>query len=129
MGLRIRAQEETGVELAMATWRTTHHRREVNLAGAVVMVRQPAPLSREDQPDVVAAGVLGVTWMWVLGAIDGWAHDPNPELLTGADRDAYKDGMWAGAQLRVQMLVECPPCERMRLPNDDDCECTGSWGA
>jgi hypothetical protein len=128
MGLRIRAQEEPGVELAAlgGTWRTTHHRRETNLAGAVCMVYQPAALSREDQPDVTAARALRVTWMWVVGCLDGFARDVNPELLTGADQAAYKEGMWDGATLRTEVTVECPVCEERRLPVDDDCKCTSA---
>lgn len=127
-GLRIRAQEESGVALAElgVGWRTTHHRREVNLAGAVVMARQPEPLSREDQADVVAARVLDVTWMWVLGAVDGWSNEPNPQLLTGVDRDVYLLGVRAGGLVFAELTIECPCCGDRRLPLDDDCSCTGA---
>lgn len=124
-GLRVRAQEEPGVELAIGgAWRATHHRREVNLVGAVAMALQPIPTSKEEGPDVAAARALGVTWMWVLGAVDGWACDPNAQLLTGADRDAYLVGLRAGGLLFAEMTIECPVCEKRRLPVGDDCDCT-----
>jgi len=124
-GLRVRAQEEPGVELAMGgAWRATHHRREVNLVGAVAMALQPIPTSREEGADVAVARALGVTWTWVLGAVDGWGCDPNAQLLTGPDREAYLDGVRAGGLLYAEMTIDCPACETRRLPVDDDCDCT-----